>query len=383
MSIEVNCPKCPNKVYIRNGRHENGHFIGDEPTGKSVYHRDSCPSGNFKDTDILQSTDYDYLSSNFINIEYRGKFNSMVLQDEVLKYSLIFNTHFSNLLNCKKIFLIKYNNPTAIYKKRRFTNDFRKTDYMPYFVESKDGEELIWVKKPNHKESTQNKDLWNVRENLRNTLESDKPFLDYNKFYLLDRKPNTNDIIKSEYVYELIQSELTEYNTLNLIYELLANEMNFEVVNKLLDGKRKVFNPNLTSLEELQKILKLKQQIGEDGEKFVLNEEKKKLKEAGFDNYADKVELVSRKNAAAGYDILSFDEAGKPKYIEVKTSNFMYNYFYMSSNEWHKAELNGKKYYIYVVTLKPTPTIARVFRNPTSDESAFIKEVNSYKIRFN
>jgi len=363
MAKEVNCPKCPRKVYIRKGKYENGYFIGDVEKGIGKYHRETCPSGNFKDTDILQSFNNDILSNKYLDIEYRGNFNTSLIYGITERLATVYNKNFSSLIGGKKIYLIKYNNIDFIYKIRKFSNEFRQTGYLPYIVDSDEEEDLIFAKNFNHKKQFLNE-------------------LEYNKFYLFERIINTHKEINSYYLYEYSPKEITDDNVIKVIYELLANEMDYGVVSKLLSSQNAIFNSKLTSFEELQEILKLKQQIGEAGEMFVLHKEKRELKDAGLEKYANKVKKESKTNVSAGYDILSFDNEGQPKFIEVKTSNLMNNHFYMSANEWEKAKRYGKDYYIYVVILKPKPELVRVFRDPTNEDSSFIKDVNSYKIRF-
>ncbi|HKL41276.1 MAG TPA: DUF3883 domain-containing protein [Clostridia bacterium] len=83
-----------------------------------------------------------------------------------------------------------------------------------------------------------------------------------------------------------------------------------------------------------------------------MEHEKDILIKAGKEKLAKKVEHSSViKGDGLGYDILSYDEEGNKKYIEVKTTvNKNNNSFYISSNEIEFSKSN-KNYYLYVVKI--------------------------------
>lgn len=63
--------------------------------------------------------------------------------------------------------------------------------------------------------------------------------------------------------------------------------------------------------------------LGKAGELFVVDFEKWRLRNAGFDSLANKVEHVAdTRGDGLGFDILSFDDAGHEQLIEVKTTSF-------------------------------------------------------------
>lgn len=63
--------------------------------------------------------------------------------------------------------------------------------------------------------------------------------------------------------------------------------------------------------------------LGAAGEAFALEVEHRRLWEAGKRELADRIEHVSRTQGdGLGYDILSFDEDGRERLIEVKTTGF-------------------------------------------------------------
>lgn len=91
--------------------------------------------------------------------------------------------------------------------------------------------------------------------------------------------------------------------------------------------------------------------LGKMGEKFVLSLEHRHLSEIGRPDLVDGVEWISEKRGdGEGYDILSFDDAGVPKYIEVKTTNAGWrSAFFISSNEVNVAQQRGEGYWLYRV----------------------------------
>ncbi len=86
--------------------------------------------------------------------------------------------------------------------------------------------------------------------------------------------------------------------------------------------------------------------LGEAGEKFVLEHEKLSLTLRGRASLAKNVVWVSKEEGDnAGYDILSFDERGERKFIEVKTTlGGNLTPFYVSRNELAFCRANSEHY---------------------------------------
>lgn len=86
--------------------------------------------------------------------------------------------------------------------------------------------------------------------------------------------------------------------------------------------------------------------LGLAGELFILEYENWKLREAGQKRLAEKIEHTSVTDGdGAGFDIMSFDVTGKPKYIEVKTTAYSEKTpFWISANELRFAEDNDVHY---------------------------------------
>jgi hypothetical protein len=89
--------------------------------------------------------------------------------------------------------------------------------------------------------------------------------------------------------------------------------------------------------------------LGVAGELFVLNYEQARLVALGMDRLAAKIEHTSRKlGDGRGFDILSFDESGAERLIEVKTTKYgRETPFFVSRNEVAVSESRAPHYYLY------------------------------------
>jgi hypothetical protein len=92
-------------------------------------------------------------------------------------------------------------------------------------------------------------------------------------------------------------------------------------------------------------------QLGRTGEQWVLGFEQKRLQDAGLSELFQRLEWVSdRLGDGAGYDILSYDTADQPRYIEVKTTNGAHtSAFVISRNELEFAQEVGDSFHLYRV----------------------------------
>ncbi len=91
--------------------------------------------------------------------------------------------------------------------------------------------------------------------------------------------------------------------------------------------------------------------LGEHGEQLVFDYEKWRLRNAGKEKFADKIEWVSKvKGDGLGYDILSKNNNGTDRFIEVKTTKLAKETpFYFSRTEWKFALLKEKDFFLYRV----------------------------------
>lgn len=86
--------------------------------------------------------------------------------------------------------------------------------------------------------------------------------------------------------------------------------------------------------------------LGDAGEALLFQAEQRRLSEAGRDDLSAKVRWVAKEDGdGAGYDILSFDWSGAPRWLEVKTTNGPRSTpFYLTANEHRVAEANREAF---------------------------------------
>lgn len=91
--------------------------------------------------------------------------------------------------------------------------------------------------------------------------------------------------------------------------------------------------------------------LGEVGEKLILDYEKWRLIKAGKENLADRVEWISKElGDGTGFDILSKNNNGTDRFIEVKTTKLRKETpIFLTSNEVSFAEENHKDFFLYRV----------------------------------
>lgn len=88
--------------------------------------------------------------------------------------------------------------------------------------------------------------------------------------------------------------------------------------------------------------------LGEKGEKFIIEFEKDRL--SNNQDLIKKIKHVSLSNDYAGYDILSFNEDGTERFIEVKTTKGpISSDFFISPGEIKFSNENSDKYFLYRV----------------------------------
>jgi hypothetical protein len=124
-----------------------------------------------------------------------------------------------------------------------------------------------------------------------------------------------------------------------------------------------------TKIIDFEKENNKNKRLGEHGELVVMNAERYSLRKMNKADLADRIRQISKENSSAGYDILSFEEDGRNKYIEVKSTNNSPSSqvnFLITINECEKAK-ELKNYYIYIVfnVKSKNPIIGRL-RDPFS-----------------
>lgn len=126
----------------------------------------------------------------------------------------------------------------------------------------------------------------------------------------------------------------------------------------------------------------LNQAIGKEGERFVLEFEKKRLRKIGRDDLAKKIKWVSQDiGDQEGYDILSYDEKDNEIYIEVKTTKQGREApFWITSNELDFYKRHEDRYRLYRVFNFQSSTKIFVLKRPI--ESQVILSPNVFIAKF-
>ena len=99
-------------------------------------------------------------------------------------------------------------------------------------------------------------------------------------------------------------------------------------------------------IDYIQKAIR-NEEVGSAGEQFIKEIEQERLRNSGHDNLADK---VIKQLDGLGYDLLSFETDGRPRYIEVKTTTANFDSeFYITRNEVHFKDKFKDSYFLYRV----------------------------------
>lgn len=109
--------------------------------------------------------------------------------------------------------------------------------------------------------------------------------------------------------------------------------------------------------------------LGRAGEEFSIEYERWRLKEMGESRLAAKVDWVSQTiGDGLGYDVLSYEADGEPRYIEVKTTAFgLVTPFFVSSTELQFAQANDKHFCIYrLFEFRQVPKLFTLSGNPST-----------------
>jgi hypothetical protein len=122
--------------------------------------------------------------------------------------------------------------------------------------------------------------------------------------------------------------------------------------------------------------------LGKAGEEFVVDIERRQLTSADRPDLARKVRWVAAEDGdGAGYDVLSFDPAGRERLLEVKTTNGSARTpFFLSRNECELAAERPADWRIYRVHLfAKTP---RIFTIAPPLESAVFLRAETWRASF-
>jgi hypothetical protein len=124
-----------------------------------------------------------------------------------------------------------------------------------------------------------------------------------------------------------------------------------------------------------------RERIGLLGETLVLDSEKARLRAARREDLAARVVWVAEQDCSAGYDVLSFDDAGLERHLEVKSttrSAAADQGFWLSANELHQARTDTAWRIIRVSSLDDRHVISDLGNPFTSPEAIAVLQPASY-----
>lgn len=121
--------------------------------------------------------------------------------------------------------------------------------------------------------------------------------------------------------------------------------------------------------------------LGDKGEKYIIEYEKERLTKSGKKDLAQKIKHISETNDYARYDILSYDEDGKERYIEVKTTKGPDSSdFYISPGELQFSKEN-ENYYLYrVYEFNPNEMTGKIYISKGNVEDNFNLTPTQFKV---
>lgn len=152
-----------------------------------------------------------------------------------------------------------------------------------------------------------------------------------------------------------ITHDTTNLSVLDEPITEVAEEIELNIAdNPTMVSKNKSISNKVRAKEDINysEQQTISQKIGDRGEELVLRNEIEKTKGWGLPNETlSKVRRVSLESDDYGFDILSFDQEGNERYLEVKTTktngkNFS---FILTRNEFETAKYYGKMYSFVIV----------------------------------
>jgi len=121
--------------------------------------------------------------------------------------------------------------------------------------------------------------------------------------------------------------------------------------------------------------------LGRAGELFVLDLEARRLHAAGKKALSERVEHVAATQGdGLGFDVLSYEEDGRERLIEVKTTAFGERTpFFVSRSELARSEADAERYHLYRVF--DFRDHARLFQLPGAINASRVLEAVTYLAR--
>ncbi len=185
---------------------------------------------------------------------------------------------------------------------------------------------------------------------------------------LLDFK-NNDEIMKNWSIFEYMKflydnygfltnkdklpKDLLEYKDLKADYPKMKNVkpevIDLVIIPKNIESseKTRIFKGKI----DFERENRIKRNLGKRGEEIVVKFENESLQKINREDLADKIEWVSQEDDSLGYDIITYDEEGKKKFIEVKatTNSPSLSVNFIISNNQYRVAQKTNNYYFYIV----------------------------------
>jgi len=166
-----------------------------------------------------------------------------------------------------------------------------------------------------------------------------------------------NDMIQPDLIYDpssIFEVDEDMSNVINNVYKeegissgevLLVETERPEGSNRPKTRKQRIYGRKIDFITKSKRDAA----VGLRGEELVVYYEQKTLNNLGLSELANKVKWVAKEADGYGYDVLSFDENGNEKYIEVKTTTIKTHKqpFDISQNEVKTSKDKRDQYWIY------------------------------------
>ena len=133
--------------------------------------------------------------------------------------------------------------------------------------------------------------------------------------------------------------------------------------------ERDAYRPSALSQRDYLAREARNQSLGLAGEEFVVQYERWRLIQRGHGRLADRIEHTSRvRGDGTGYDVLSFEEDGRERFIEVKTTAYAKETpFFISDGELSFANSHELEFRLYrVFEFRMTPRLFELRGRPDS-----------------
>ncbi|MGG0506266.1 DUF3883 domain-containing protein [Priestia megaterium] len=244
-------------------------------------------------------------------------------------------------LNIREPYLDKILNDSLIYSNNNIILNMVKYNFIT--IENGEGiltyrgKEMVNYANDRYELSDKQRSLV-IREYIEVNIQLAKEW--FAKFSNKDKgiERGTIELPLQQFTEDMIQLEIARQDD-NLIY---INKDYYQLID--LYAKK-----GMTE-EELFRVLENNKILGHLAEKIAIEYEKNRLTKAGNSELAKSVQLISKSEVNAGYDIKSFKTISSCMYdafIEVKYFNN--NHFYLSQNEFNIAKELKEDYFLYLV----------------------------------